>query len=82
MLDLPYLNQFDAAASLPRDFFTDKPNLAPYDVRRVDERIFDPAAALKPFDHGFDWNSLLKSPKMDDPDDMRAGFDDDDDDDR
>ena len=26
-------------------------------------------------------SSLLKSPKMDDPDDMRAGFEDDDDDD-
>jgi DNA-binding beta-propeller fold protein YncE len=80
VLDLPYLNQFDAAASLPRDFFTDQPDVAPYNLLRVDERIFDPAKALKPFDHGFDWESLLKSPKMDDPDDMRAGFDDDDDD--
>lgn len=81
VLDLPYLNQFDAAASLPRDFFSDRPDLAPYNLLRVDERIFDPAKALKPFDHGFDWESLLKSPKMDDPDDMRAGFDDDDEDD-
>ncbi len=81
VLDLPYLNQFDAGASLPRDFFADQPDLTPYDLVRVDERLFDPAKALKPFDHGFDWNSLLKSPKMDDPDDMRAGFDDDDDDD-
>ena len=80
LLDLPYLNQFDAGASMPRDFFSDKPNLATYNVRRVDERIFDPAKALKPFDHGFDWKTLLDSPEMDDPDDMRAGFDDDDDD--
>ncbi len=81
LLDLPYLNQFDATASLPTDFFTSQADLAPYDLVRVDERIFDPAKALKPFDHGFDWHSLLKSPKMDDPADMRAGFDDDDDDD-
>ncbi len=81
LLDLPYLNQFDATASLPHDMFTDAADFAPYDLVRVDQRIFDPAKALKPFDHGFDWKSLLKSPKMDDPDDMRAGFDDDDDDD-
>ena len=54
--------------------------MTPYQVLRVDERLFDPAKALKPFDLGFDWDSLLKSPKMDDPDDMRAGYDDDDDD--
>ncbi|MBI3837661.1 MAG: phosphoesterase [Planctomycetia bacterium] len=80
LLDLPYLNQFDATASLPRDFFTDTPNLATYTMLPVDARIFDPGKALKPFDHGFDWKSLLESPEMDDPDDMRAGFDDDDDD--
>jgi DNA-binding beta-propeller fold protein YncE len=80
VLDLPYLNQFDGAASLPRDCFAEQPDLEPYNLVRVDERIFDPAKALKPFDHGFDWSSLLKSPKMDDPDDMRAGFEDDDDD--
>ncbi len=80
LLDLPYLNQFDATASLPRDVFTDVPDFTPYDLVPVDQRLFDPAKALKPFDHGFDWSSLLKSPKMDDPDDMRAGFRDDDDD--
>jgi hypothetical protein len=79
LLDLPYLNQFDATASLPHDAFAHEPDFAPFDLLRVDERIFDPAKALKPFDHGFNWSSLLKSPKMDDPDDMRAGFDDDDD---
>jgi YVTN family beta-propeller protein len=78
ILDLPYLNQFDAAASLPRDFFTDTPNLATYATLPVDARIFDPAKALKPFDHGFNWQSLLESPIMDDPHDMRAAFDDDD----
>jgi hypothetical protein len=74
LLDLPYLNQFDATASLPRDFFTDTPSLAAYTMLPVDARIFDPAKALKPFDHGFDWKSLLESPRMDDPDDMRAYY--------
>ena len=37
LLDLPYLNQFDATASLPRDAFTDEPDFAPYDLLRVDD---------------------------------------------
>jgi hypothetical protein len=65
---------------LPHDAFAQEADFAPFDLLRVDERIFDPVKALKPFDHGFNWSSLLKSPKMDDPNDMRAGFDDDDDD--
>ena len=44
-------------------------------------RVFDPAKALKPFDRGFDWKALLKSPKMDDPNDMRRTFEPEDDDD-
>jgi len=28
LLDLPYLNHFDATASLPRDAFTDRPDLS------------------------------------------------------
>jgi YVTN family beta-propeller protein len=74
LLDLPHLNQFDAAASLPADFFTDQPDYTPYAVRPVDKRLFDPETALKPFDRGFNWKSLLDSPEMDDPDDMRKGF--------
>ena len=66
------MNQFDATASLPRDAFSDEPDLAPYDLRALTTQSSIPAKALKPFDHGFDWKSLLKSPKMDDPDDMRA----------
>jgi hypothetical protein len=71
LLDLPYLNQFDAAASMPRDFFTAEPDFTPYDVRPVDRRLFDPDAAFKPFDRRFNWKSLLDSPHMDDLDDMR-----------
>ncbi len=74
LLDMPCLNQFDATAALPSDCFTDQPDYAPYRLTPVDRRLFDPVKALKPFDRGFDWKRLLASPEMDDPEDMRAGY--------
>jgi DNA-binding beta-propeller fold protein YncE len=75
VLGLPPLNQFDAAASLPLDFFADgPPDLAPYDARPPDRRVFDPDQALKPFDRGFNWTQLTASPRLDDPEDMRRPF--------
>jgi YVTN family beta-propeller protein len=71
MLGLPPLNQFDAVASLPIDAFSPTADRAPYDAKRPDRRLFDPDAALKPFDRRFDWRKLAASPVMDDPDDMR-----------
>ena len=70
-LGVPPLNQFDAAASLPLDVFSPAPDAATYDARPVDRRLFDPDAALKPFDRRFNWKGLAASPVMDDPDDMR-----------
>ena len=74
LLDLPCLNQFDATAAIPSDCFSDEPDFTPYAPRPVDLRLFNPTKALKPFDRGFDWKSLLDSPEMDDPDAMRAEF--------
>jgi hypothetical protein len=75
VLGLPPLNQFDAAAPLPVDFFADgATDPAPYDVRPPDRRIFDPDQALKPFDRGFNWAQLAASPRLDDPEDMRRPF--------
>ena len=74
LLDLPYLNHFDATASLPRDAFTDRPDSSPYRVRPIDKRLFDPDRAFKPFDRRFNWNAVLESPRMDDPEDMRRNF--------
>jgi hypothetical protein len=75
LLDLPYLNQFDAAASLPPDFFTNDPDYAPYKVRPVDRRLFDPDVAFKPFDRRFNWKGVLESDQMDKLEDMRGYFD-------
>jgi DNA-binding beta-propeller fold protein YncE len=74
LLDLPCLNQFDATASLPQDFFTGQPDFTPYTLRPVDKRLFDPDVAFKPFDRRFNWKGLLESPKMDDLDDMRRAY--------
>jgi len=71
VLGVPALNQFDAAASLPLDFFARAPDATPYAAHPVDRRLFDPDAALKPFDRAFNWKGLAASPVMNDPDDMR-----------
>jgi hypothetical protein len=74
LLGLPPLNQFDAAASLPLDFVADRLDLEPFTATLPDPALFDPNAALKPFDRRFNWKALADSPVMDDPDDMRRGF--------
>ncbi len=74
LLDLPCLNQFDATASLPLDFFTDQPDFTPYSILPVDKRLFDPDLAFKPFDRRFNWKGLFDSPEMDNLEDMRRGY--------
>jgi len=70
ILDLPYLNQYDASATDLSDFFIDKPDFTPYRALAVDKRIFDPQKALAPFDKNFDWKALEESPEMDNVEDM------------
>jgi len=72
LLNVPYVNQYDATASLLQDFFTDKPDLRPYDVVLPDVRIFDPQQAMKPYNKPFDWRKIQKGPEMDDRADQRA----------
>jgi len=67
ILGLPYLNQYDAGATDLSDMFTGTPDLTPYNALAPDIRIFDPQKALSPLDEKFDWNSLDKSPILDDP---------------
>jgi YVTN family beta-propeller protein len=74
LLDLPPLNQFDAAASLPSDAFASQPDYEPYSVLVPDRRLFDPDLAFKPFDRRFNWKGIGQSPVMDDPEDMRKKF--------
>ena len=70
ILGLPYLNQYDAGATDLSDMFTGIPDLTPYTAIAPDIRVFDPQKALSPLDEKFDWNSLDKSPLIDDPREM------------
>ncbi len=70
ILELPYLNQYDAGASDLADFFSETPDFTPYSAIPVDSRIFDPQKALDPFDENFDWKALKESPEMDNKEDM------------
>ncbi len=70
ILDLPYLNQYDAAATDLADLFTDKPDFTPYIALPVDSRVFDPQKALDPFDEKFNWKQLKQGPEIDNPEDM------------
>ena len=71
ILDLPPLNQFDAAASLLQDFFVTEPDTTPFSVEMVDARVFDPQKALDPYDVNFRWESLKESPEIDNEADFR-----------
>ena len=72
ILGVPYVNQYDATASLLQDFFTDKPDFRPYDAVLPDVRVFDPQQAMKPYKLPFDWRKIQRGPEMDDRADQRA----------
>jgi hypothetical protein len=68
---MPYLNQYDAAATDFADMFTDKPDFTPYKALAVDPSIFDPQKALTPLDEHFDWEAVRQTPLIDDVKDMQ-----------
>jgi len=76
VLGLPYLNQYDFGVNSLRECFTSEPDYSPYNALPVDSRIFDPQVALDPFDEEFDWEALKKSPKLDDPDEIKKAKED------
>ncbi len=47
ILGMPYLNQYDAAATDLSDCFTDKPDFTPYVALPPDRRVFDPARVVE-----------------------------------
>jgi DNA-binding beta-propeller fold protein YncE len=71
ILGVPYVNQYDATASLLDDFFTDKPNFKPYSFVFPSKEIFNPTNAMKRYNRDIDWRKVIKGPEMDDEDDIR-----------
>jgi YVTN family beta-propeller protein len=60
---LPYLNQYDAAATDLSDMFTDQPDFTPYRALPSDLRIFDPVKVREP---GLELHAHPSAP-LDDP---------------
>jgi DNA-binding beta-propeller fold protein YncE len=71
LLNVPYVNQYDATASLLQDFFTDKPDYRPYSLEFPSKEVFDPQVAMKRYNRNIDWRKVLKGPEMDDEEDQR-----------
>jgi hypothetical protein len=68
IMGLPPLNMFDALANDFSDCFTDQPDFRPYNVVKVDPRIFDPEKAKDPTDPEYKKASQTASILRDDPD--------------
>ncbi|MCW3105609.1 MAG: Phosphoesterase family protein [Segetibacter sp.] len=71
VLGVPYVNQYDATASLLQDFFTPKPDYTPYTLVMPSKTVFDPAKAMKRYNRNIDWRKIMKGPEMDDEDEQR-----------
>jgi hypothetical protein len=64
---LPYLNQYDAAATGLSDMFVETPNFTPFEALPSDTRIFDPAKIHEP---GLEMQARPGAP-LDDPETIR-----------
>jgi len=67
ILGIPYLNQYDAAATDLSDLFTAEADTSAWFALPVDSRVFDPQKALDPLDEKFNWKAVAHSPHLDDP---------------
>ncbi len=71
ILNVPYVNQYDATGTLLQDWFTDKPNYQSYSLVFPSKEVFDPQVAMKRYNRKIDWRKVLKGPEMDDEDELR-----------
>ena len=71
LLDVPYVNQYDATATLLRDFFTDKPDYHPYNLVFPSTEVFNPQTAMRRYNRTIDWRKVEKGPDMDDEKEQR-----------
>lgn len=71
ILNVPYVNQYDATATLLQDWFTNKPVYTPYSLVFPSKEVFDPQQAMKRYNRNIDWRKVLKGPDMDDEDALR-----------
>jgi YVTN family beta-propeller protein len=72
IFDLPFVNQYDATASLPTDFFQRLPNTKKYYNLPHDPRVFSPEKSLEKYHYQYDWRSEKQGMKMDDESEQRV----------
>ncbi|MDP4285674.1 MAG: bifunctional YncE family protein/alkaline phosphatase family protein [Bacteroidota bacterium] len=71
ILNVPYVNQYDATATLLQDYFTSVPDYTPYNLVFPSKSVFDPQIAMKRYNRKIDWRKIKKGPEMDDEDELR-----------
>ena len=71
ILNVPYVNQYDATATLLQNFFTSKPDYQPYSLVFPSKEVFDPQEAMKRYNRKIDWRKVLKGPEMDDENEIK-----------
>lgn len=72
ILGVPYVNHYDATASLLTDFFTSKPDYTPYTLVYPDKRVFDWDKAMLKYKQPIDWRKIEQGPAMDDAGEQRT----------
>jgi len=71
ILNVPYVNQYDATATGLQDFFTSKPDYSTYSPLIPSKEVFDANLAMKKYHRDIDWRTVTKGIEMDDEDDQR-----------
>jgi hypothetical protein len=71
ILGIPYVNHYDATASLLSDFFTPTPDYTPYNLVFPDKRVFDWDKSMEKYKQPIDWRKIQQGPPMDDAADQR-----------
>jgi len=69
---IPYVNQYDATASLLSDFFTNEPNYDPYYFEFPSQEVFDWDKSMKKYNKNLDWRKIKQGPKMDNEQEQRT----------
>jgi len=72
VLGVPYVNQYDATASLLSDFFTNEPSYEPYYFEFPSQEVFDWDKSMKKYNKNLDWRKIKQGPKMDNEAEQRS----------
>jgi hypothetical protein len=74
ILNVPYVNQYDATATVLQDFFTDKPDYTPYRTEIPSREVFDADKSMRKYHRPIDWRTIEKGAEMDDEEEQRSQF--------